>query len=177
MLVFVLVLVPAAARGGGFDFDHVQLATTGGDFLATERAGVPAWEWRAGAAYRYEDQPLMLARGTSREALVGARSLLEVAASVELGRWVGIGASLPFVLDARGSAVAPGAALGDLRIVPRVEIVRRPRVALALLGGLRAPTGDPARFAGEGGVGFEPRLPLTVTAGLFCGGVNARGRV
>lgn len=167
LLILVLLGSPAWA---GFEADHLQLATTAG-FLATEGAGpVRAWEWRTQAAYRFSDASLVLERGGRAVALVGARSFVEVSGSIELGRWVGLGVALPVLLDG-------GGALGDLRLVPRVELVQRKHFGLALLLSLRVPTGDPDKFAGEGGALFEPRVATQVTAGIVRIALNAGVRI
>lgn len=161
-LLFAVALGGASAHAAdsrSFDVDHLQLAISGSDFLATEGAGrVRPWGWRVGAAYRFVDLPLVEELGKSEVALIASRSLLEVSGAIQLGRYVGLSASLPVLLDATGSMVAPGAALGDLRLQPRVEILSRRRFGLAALFGLRLPTGATDRFLGEGDVVFEPRL-------------------
>jgi outer membrane protein OmpA-like peptidoglycan-associated protein len=149
----------AAAQSRAFDLDAVVPAITGGDFLATEGAGtITPWSSRVGVSYRYLDRPLTVDQGGRREALVTTRSVLEISGAVQLGRWAGVAVALPFLAETSGSDVESGAALGDLRLVPRVELLRARGVGLALLGGLRLPTGDTSRFLGEGMVVFEPRL-------------------
>jgi outer membrane protein OmpA-like peptidoglycan-associated protein len=138
--------------------------STGGDFLATEGAGpIAPWAFRVGASYRYLDRPLTVMHlDGRRDSLVATRSVVELSGGVQLGRWFGIALALPVLAETSGSGVDRGAALGDLRLVPRVELLRKHGVGLALLGGLRFPTGDPTRFFGEGMVVFEPRLALQV---------------
>jgi len=150
-----------AADARAFDLDAVQPAITGGDFVATEGAGpVVPWSTRVGVSYRYLDRPLTVELGGAREALVATRSVVEISGAVRLGRWFGVALALPILAESSGSDVASGAALGDLRVVPRVELVHARGVGLALLAGLRLPTGDSTRFLGEGMVVFEPRLAL-----------------
>jgi OmpA-OmpF porin, OOP family len=159
-LVALIGASASAQTSRSFDLDHLQLAVTGGDFLATEGAGrVRAWGWRAGATFRYSDVPLVLDRGNGdREALVQSRSIVEVSGAITFGRRVGLALALPVLLDSTGTDVRPGAALGDLRVIPRIELVRDGRFGLAALLGVRLPTGDTDRFLGEGMVLFEPRL-------------------
>jgi len=165
LIVYVLLLVGPAARAAdsrSFDIDHLQLALTGGDFLTTESAGrLFPWGWHAGAAYRFLDQPLLLRHADgSVETLVGARSMLEVSGAVDFTRWFAVGVALPVLLDQHGSAAPTGAALGDLRLVPRFDLLRRAHVGFATLLGLRVPTGATDRFVGEGMVVFEPRFAV-----------------
>jgi outer membrane protein OmpA-like peptidoglycan-associated protein len=170
----------AAAQSRAFDLDAVAPAITGGDFLATEGAGtITPWSSRVGVSYRYLDRPLTVEQGGRREALVTTRSVLEISGAVQLGRWAGVAIALPFLAETSGSGVESGAALGDLRLVPRVELLRARGVGLALLAGLRLPTGDTNRFLGEGMVVFEPRLAFQadVARRIVRLGVNVGARV
>src|SRR5262249_34955796 len=118
-----------------------------------------------------------LERGASRAAVLGARSLVEALGAVELGRWVGLGVSIPVLVDESGGDAGRGAAFGDLRLVPRVESLRDGRLGLAALFGLRVPTGDTSRFLGEGMVVFEPRVAAQLYAGMVRVGVNLGVRI
>lgn len=168
----------ASADGRSFDIEHLQLATGGGDFLATEGAGVVRpWEWRVGIAYRSSDSPLVVDDGTTSTKLIASRSLLDLDGSVELGKWFGIGADLPLAIDGAGGVVEQGAALGDLRLIPRFDLLRGEHLGLAALLGLRLPTGDTTRFLGEGMVVFEPRVAAQLTFGKLRLGLNVGVRV
>src|SRR5262249_49709532 len=75
-----------------------------------------------------------------------------------------------FWLVARPGVPQPGvkaAGIGDLRIVPRVALLSRPRfpVALAAIAELRVPTGDGQSFLGDPTVVFAPRLVTDVWLG------------
>lgn len=167
MIVLLGTLLPGLARSQSFDIDHLQLQTTGGDFLATESAGrMFPWQWRAGAAYSYADEPLTLVHpdGT-RDPLVGARSILELSGALAFTRRIALGLALPVLLDQSGSGVPGGAEIGDVRLVPRFDVVRRQHVAFALYAGLRLPTGATNRFLGEGMVVFEPRAAVEAYLG------------
>jgi outer membrane protein OmpA-like peptidoglycan-associated protein len=168
----------AWADGRSFDIEHLQLATGGGDFLATEGAGVVRpWEWRVGIAYRSSDSPLVVDDGATSTKLIASRSLLDLDGSVELGKWFGIGADLPLAIDGAGGVVEQGAALGDLRLIPRFDLFRGEHLGFAALLGLRLPTGDTTRFLGEGMVVFEPRVATQLTYGKLRLGLNVGVRI
>ena len=179
--IAVLLTVTAVASGQetrSFDLDHLQLQTSGGDFVATEGAGgALPWSYHADVTYRFSDAQLIHQVGSSETVLVGRRSLLDLTGGVQLGRWVGIGLDVPLLVDQSGLMVDNGAALGDLRLVPRVDLLHGPRFGLSLLGGLRLPTGTTERFLGEGGVVFEPRLAAEVRLGIVHVGLNVGARV
>jgi outer membrane protein OmpA-like peptidoglycan-associated protein len=173
-----LTAATAWADGRSFDIEHLQLATGGGDFLATEGAGqVRPWEWRVGIAYRSSDSPLVVDDGATSTRLIASRSLLDLNGSVELGRWFGIGADLPLAIDGAGGVVTQGAALGDLRLIPRFDFLRGEHLGLAALFGVRLPTGDTTRFLGEGMVVFEPRVAAQLTFGKVRAGFNVGVRI
>ncbi len=161
----------ALADSTAFAPDHLQLATGAGDFVATEGAGpIAPWTAQLMASFRWNDASLTVDRGTTTQTVVGARSFVDVVGGIELGRWAGIGLDLPVLLD-------QGGALGDLRIVPRVELLHRGPFGLAATLGLRVPTGDTSKFLGEGMVVFEPRVAAQVDAGWFHVGLNLGVRV
>ncbi len=161
----------AYANSTAFSPDHLQLATAPSDFVATEGASpVAPWTAHLMAAFRWNDTSLSLDRGAATQTVVGARSFLEVLGGIELGRWVGIGLALPVLLD-------EGGALGDLRLVPRVELVHRGPFGLVANLGLRVPTGNTSKFIGEGMVVFEPRIAAQVDTGWFHLGLNVGVRV
>jgi outer membrane protein OmpA-like peptidoglycan-associated protein len=173
-----LTTATAWADGRSFDIEHLQLATGGGDFLATEGAGqVRPWEWRVGIAYRSSESPLVVDDGGTSTRLIASRSLLDLNGSVELGRWFGIGADLPLAIDGAGGVVQQGAALGDLRLIPRFDLLRGEHLGLAALLGVRLPTGDTTRFLGEGMIVFEPRVAAQLTFGMLRVGFNVGVRI
>ena len=169
----------ACADDRSFDIDHLQLALTRSSFVATEGAAeIPKWDYRAAVAYHFIQSPLVLERTGERREVVQDRSTLEVQGAVQFGRWVGLGYAMPFVVADRGSSdVGHGAAVGDLRLVPRVEMLHRGRFGLAVLLGLKVPTGAHDRFVGEGMVVFEPRFAFQVKLGMFDLGTNVGIRI
>ena len=178
-LVFIGVALGANAfaESRAFDIDHLQVSTSGGEFLATEGAGrARPWEFRVATTFRYDDRPLRIT-GPGAQLLVSGRSLMDLVSSIQLGRYVGLAVDIPVLISQQGTAVTDQAALGDLRIVPRVDLVRRKRFGLTVLTGLRVPTGSTSQFLGEGGVVFEPRLASQLDLGMVHIGLNVGVRV
>ncbi len=172
-----LISASEARADKAFDLDHLQLSLLGGDFAGTESAGrIQPWFWRAGVAYRYSDAPLVLDQGNKIVPLIGARHILSVNGAIEFSKWVGLGVELPVLLAETG-AVSGGAALGDLRLQPRIEILRGQTIGLAALLGLRLPTGSTTRFLGEGNVVFEPRIAAEYYIKMFRIGANLGVRI
>ena len=169
----------ASADERSFDIEHLQLALTRSPFFATEGAGeVPRWDYRAAAAYRFAQAPLVLERPGERREAIQDRSVVEVQGALQIGRWVGLGLALPIVVADRGASdLEHGAALGDLRLQPRVELLHRGRFHLAGFGGLRVPTGARGRLVGEAMVVFEPRVAFQVHLGIVELGTNVGVRL
>lgn len=173
----LLTAAVAGADSSSFAVDHLQLSTGGGDFVATESAGhLRPWDWRVGVAYGYADRPLVLQTGSVRDVLISARSTMELNGAVELGRYFGIGVSLPAIVDQRGSAIVDHAVLGDLRLAPRFDLARG-RLGLSVIAEVRLPTGAVSQFFGEGMAIFEPRLAAEVSLGMVRLGANLGVRV
>lgn len=169
----------ALAESKSFDIDHMQLALTRSTFIATEGGDAPPrWDYRIAVAYGFIQSPLVLERDGQRIEIISSRSTIALQGAVQFGRWVGLGLELPLVLGDSGSPdVTHGAALGDLRLAPRVELLHRGRVGLAALLDLRVPTGARGRLIGEGMVVFEPRLALQVKLGKLDLGTNIGVRI
>jgi len=179
MTLAAVVTSGMAHADRSFDVEHLQLALHRSPFFATEGAGeIPRWDYRVGVVYRYVESPLVIQRPGELREVIATRSTIDVQGAVQFGRWVGLGVSMPVVIADRGSAdVAHGAAPGDLRISPRVEILHRGRFGLAAMLGLRAPTGAGDRFVGDGMVVFEPRVAFQVKLGMVELGTNLGVRI
>ena len=169
----------ASADSKSFDIDHTQLALTRSAFIATEGGAAPLrWDYRVAIAYGFIQSPLVLERDGQRIEVVSNRSTAQVQGAVQFGKWIGLGLALPLIVGDDGSQdVTHGAALGDLRLVPRVELVHRGRFGMAALLDLRLPTGARGRLVGEGMVVFEPRVALQVRLGMVDLGTNLGVRI
>lgn len=182
LLVTLLgVGTPLAAHAGdsrAFDVDHLQLAITSPEFLATEGAGpLRAWSFQVGAAWRYSTGALLADTPGGTHTLLESRSLLDVGGGVTLWRRFGLAAALPVLLQQSGEIVDGSAAIGDLRLVARVNAFEAGRVAGAVLLGLKLPTGDPTRLLGEGGPVFEPRFAAEWKSEVVRVGLNLGARL
>ena len=175
----LLSSIEASAESKSFDIDHMQLALTRSTFIATEGGAAPLrWDYRVAIAYGFVQSPLVLERNGHRIEVVSNRSTVQLQGAVQFGKWIGLGLALPLVVGDDGSEdVTHGAALGDLRLVPRVELVHRGRFGMAALLDLRVPTGARGRLIGEGMVVFEPRIALQVKLGMVDLGSNIGVRV
>lgn len=162
-----------------FDVDHLQLAVTSPEFLGLEGAGpMRSFSWQAQAAYRYTSAALVgdMFGGGSRM-LVDARSLLDVGGGVVAWRRYGLGASVPVLLTQSGDGMPVGAAIGDVRLVGRLNAFEAGGFGGAVLMAVRLPTGDGTRFLGGGGLIIEPRLATQWSGSRLRAGINLGVRV
>lgn len=102
-------------------------------------------------------------------ALVKGRFSAEVGAAVSLGGWFQLAASLPTVLHQRADDAVLGVAsvptlsasgIGDLRILPKLRILkqRRQGISLALRSGFILPTASAGGYFGDDSLAFHPEL-------------------
>lgn len=102
--------------------------------------------------------------------LISQQLVLEPSVAIGLFDIFQLGLTLPAIVHQQGDAFAEveadgfsSASLGDLRIVPKVQILDREKFAgfgLALLGVIALPTGDEDSYASDGSPRGEPRLVL-----------------
>jgi outer membrane protein OmpA-like peptidoglycan-associated protein len=118
------------------------------------------------------------------EPIIGQQLTLDLVASAGVWERVDLSMALPVVLVQKGPARAllagvelAGAGVGDLRITPRITLLRQRSygIGLAVIPELTFPTGDERRFLGNGDLSFRPRvvadmplvlLPVRLIAGL-----------
>ncbi len=117
----------------------------------------------------FADDVLQIVEGDNVTArLIDERLVLEPAVAIGLFDFFQLGVTIPAIVyqtgdafDGVASSTLKSAALGDLRIVPKAQILR-PDVAagfgIGLLVPIGVPTGDQDSFASDGGVRAEPRL-------------------
>lgn len=153
-----------------FPVERFHLSTDRNGLLGVEWAGLrtpKSWEvslWLGGA-----DDPLVVYRGSgsNRERvgeLVGMRFGGELAASYAFNTWLQLSVSIPLVIYQTRDANLAGAAmplesiggvgLGDIRIAPKVALLRQGRhgLNLSLLGELGVPSGAGTDYRGDDGV-------------------------
>ncbi len=112
----------------------------------------------------YGHRPLV-ERGDSEHverALVGHLTSLNALAVIGVYEQIEVGVDLPLHL-VLGDA-DEGAALGDIRVLPKVLLVREGKTAVAIAVPISLPTGDSDLFVGEGQVTLNPKLVLQVDA-------------
>jgi outer membrane protein OmpA-like peptidoglycan-associated protein len=122
------------------------------------------------------DDPLVVHDNTSGErvaSLVGTRVAGALVASIGLADRYALGIELPLVLHQDGDEMAIGApaslagfGAGDLRLVPKMALLRRD-IDLAFALALSLPTASSTSYLGEAGVTVAPTLLLTRTFSRF----------
>ncbi len=163
------------ASAQGFDLQQFSpMPNLSGDLFSTASADVaPHLEWSAIALFNYSKNPLvrMNADNTRAEALVSDHATAHLLFSLGLWDRVDLGIDIPLTVWQQGSSVPgglvaledAGAGIGDLRLVPKVQLLssRTTRssngAALALLVDMYVPTGDSSRLQG-GDFRIGPRL-------------------
>jgi len=121
-----------------------------------------------GLLLHYEVDPYSLSNdaGDIVVRLIESRVTTEVWAALGLFDILEIGLVMPVILAQSGEDLSvvgltgsvDGAALRDLRIVPKLQIFRFNGFGIGLLGQIFVPTGDPSQFASDGGIRGQVRL-------------------
>jgi uncharacterized protein (TIGR03382 family) len=171
--------------------------------LSTDAQGLFDVEWaESGGAGSFSvglwvgaaHDPLVVYRETGDDrdvqgSLVESRVGAQLVGSFGVTGWLALGLEMPLVLyqdrDAT-QAVAPmglgelqGTGLGDLRVVPKLTLLRQDRhgIGLAVIPAVTFPTSteDDAYF-GDDGVSFAPEAALSRRFGAFRLGLNAGAR-
>lgn len=146
-----------------------------------------ALEFVPSVSLNHGERPLVERDASDREVavVIGHLTTVDLTLAVGLTDRLEVAAALPFHLaygeglDARGGE---GAALGDLRLLPKVRLIGRSRrtpddrdegFGLSLSAPLTLGTGAEDRYLGEGQATVEPR----VAASWFGGGLGVAGNV
>lgn len=164
--VLVVAAAGGAARAEG-DLRRFQAPLVPTGLLATSESEVlfPD-QYTVGLTLDYARNPLVwrYADG-SYTPIIGQQLNLEVAAAVGLMPLVDIAVALPLSIMQRGSPDAGlgdlrGAAIGDLRLAPRVALLpeRVYGLGVTAVAEVIAPTGDATTFRGERGWALRPAL-------------------
>jgi OmpA-OmpF porin, OOP family len=143
------------------DAERLKPAVTHDGWVNAEGSGVrhPDDPWEFGASSSYAHHPLIIARdGALVEPLVAGRAALDLLGSVSFSERFALGLGLP-VFAQHGDA-ASGVGIGDLRIVPKLELAddREDGVGLALAAEVRAPTHAGDFAGGADSFSFIPKL-------------------
>ena len=136
---------------------------------------VPHNQPTGGLFLHYVDDPLVQREAEGDEAVVAAiidsQLKAEFWAGIDLLGWLDVGLVLPVILTQSGESLGSlfsedtvsGAALSDLRLVPKVQLLDAEDffgLGLAVLPTVILPTGDSDSFNSDGKLKFEPRLAL-----------------
>ncbi len=176
-LCLVAMASTASAQSDRFSvqqFDPQPSQHTNLFHIATPEV-LDAWRWEVGLVVNYADDPLVLreANGDRFADIVPNQLTTDINLALGIAGFLEIGVTVPLiVLQDESEAGVPatsaaegGFGLGDVRIVPAVEIINMDTeeepggFSLGLLVDLHLPTGDATQY--QGGVfTLEPRLLL-----------------
>ncbi|GAB4525671.1 MAG: hypothetical protein Tsb0020_43620 [Haliangiales bacterium] len=168
---WTLASTPAAAQSDEADvpLDRFHLSMDAEGILDVEWAEVaPHLTWDLALWFDFADDPLVLYRegGDDRiGSLVSSRLTANVMGSIGLWDRVQVGVALPIVLLQSGESLAElmspepsGFGIGDLRLMPKVKVLERAGVHLAVMPTLIVPTGTADAFGSEAGLAFAPEV-------------------
>jgi outer membrane protein OmpA-like peptidoglycan-associated protein len=177
VLFSLLALLSARELHAQVDAERFKPAVTHDGWVNTEGSAVrhPDDAWELGAWLNYARHPLIIADDDGLVTpLVAGRASLDLLGSVSFSRRFALGLGLPVFVQ-HGDA-ASGAGIGDVRLVPKLELVndRDDGLGMALAAELRAPThgGD---FSG-GARSFSV-FPKVILDHRFRGGVRIGANV
>lgn len=171
LAVAVPVLAQAQSNSTAIDIQQFKAAPGASSLLNTHDAEVLApGAWTAGFYVTYTDDPLILVdavTGERHQRLVDSQTSMELTAAMGLFERVELGLSVPVSLQTfqQHPTVGPrspgrfGAGFGDLRLVPRFQLLGAPRgFQLAAAVPVVLPTAEGSDFRGARGLGLQPRL-------------------
>jgi len=160
-----IVVVSATAHAQELDTERFKPAVTSDGWVNAEGSGIHPTEdpFEFGIYANYARNTLVGvdAAGNITNHYVSGRLGFDVLASITLARPVALGIDVPFYVAQSGDANPSSAGLGDIRVVPKFQILDdvRHHVGLAIIAEIRAPshTGDFAGGARYSPV-FVPRI-------------------
>jgi OOP family OmpA-OmpF porin len=153
-----------------FAVERLRLAPREGILGVEPGTVLPHLGWEAGVWFGYARDPLVIVRSADDRqvgTLVQDRVGGAVSGTLGLGGRGAISIEVPFVLSQRHgpgplSGAVPGlrsAGLGAVRVVPRLQLLRADHgLDLAVLVGLRLPTGPRDSYISGPGVEVEPEI-------------------
>ncbi|WP_428269633.1 OmpA family protein, partial [Haliangium sp.] len=191
----VLATVPAARAQSNdiatFPVERFHLAMDRDGLLGTEWAAVPGHlSWDLALTFGAINEPLVLYREPSGDrvgSLVANRITLGLVGSVALWDRIQLGLELPVIVSQSEDPIAEtttpalgGAGVGDLRIAPKVQLLRADSsgVDLAVLPVVTIPTASGEDYRGEDGVSFAPQVAVGRALGALrlAAGLGYRAR-
>lgn len=160
------VLLATASSQAQVDAQRFKPALTHDGWVGAEGSAVrhPDDRWDLGLWLNYGYQPLIVADadGNLSRSFVGGRLGFDAVVSASLTRHFAIGAALPLFVLQSGDANPSGAGIGDLRLVPKLELLSdlQSGVGLALLAEVRLPTHSGDFSGGQREVELVPKVAL-----------------
>ncbi|HET9626161.1 MAG TPA: OmpA family protein [Kofleriaceae bacterium] len=162
----------ATARADGLDGERFVPSVGAEATITAEHPAVPSpWGWGVGLFLNFADDPIVLRNGNGDVVAHPLNTALttDFVASVGLFGWAELGIGLPLHLVYDGDLYTAGTArldanagLGDLRLVPKIALLRKGNldrhVMLSIAAPLTLPTGDDEAVRGAGGVTVQPEL-------------------
>ncbi len=159
-----------------FPLDRMRISTDSHGILDVEsaRAGQPG-DWSLLFWGEWVNDPLVVRMGEQRlGSLVGERMDINLGGSYTIFSWLRVGADLPIVLHQTRDQTIQGvgtlsklqsAGVGDLRIVPKIQLLRQDQVGfeLALLGTISIPTGKSSAYLDEAQPTWVPGVAVSRT--------------
>jgi outer membrane protein OmpA-like peptidoglycan-associated protein len=171
----VVAIAAGSARADGLDAERFVPAVGTEASFSFEHPGVPFHlGWGLGLFFDLADDPVVERQDDEVLSRPLERAVsADLLASIGLFGWSEIGVHLPLQLVYDGDDYAAGGAMlsadggvGDLRLVPKVVLLRTGSAARHFLLGLSMPltfpTGDGEALRGADGVTAEPRLGLAM---------------
>jgi outer membrane protein OmpA-like peptidoglycan-associated protein len=185
----LLGLASVPAQGQTFDVETFRPATSTRSAFSQDLADVLRHgELNAGLVLDYAHAPLVLRDLGTNQVLPGGQVISgrlagHVVGAIGLANVVEIGVRVPIVLYQHGSpdVLRAGASLGttvpgDVSLGARIALLGRPGrdgFKVAVAAELDLPTGSTDDFAGDGGLGFRPRLVAGLDRGALQLALNA----
>ncbi|MCK5797662.1 MAG: OmpA family protein [Deltaproteobacteria bacterium] len=184
----VVALVAMAASAGAqtpgssiqFSAHNFRPAPSSTGYYVTENGTLqPHLHPSAQLWFNYAHRPVQIvddAKNSHIGDVVGWRVNMDFMASIAFWSRLEIGFALPVALAQGSDSLALlnrpigeslSAALGDLRVVPKVRIATGGPATLSLALNVSFPTGDPASLMGEDGFTFAPRVILSFDTPYF----------
>ncbi|QRN97239.1 OmpA family protein [Archangium violaceum] len=163
--------LPAQAQlSTAIDAQQFKPAPGQSDVLGLHGAGVPGHlRWRAGLFINYADDPLLVinpATDARIRRLVDQQLGFDLIGAIGLGERFEVGFTLPIALQQNVLGISPtgtresawGGGFGDLRLIPKAQLLKTGGLRLALAVPVILPTGGSGDFRGQSGVGVQPRV-------------------
>jgi OmpA-OmpF porin, OOP family len=164
-VLLVGLSVPGLAHAQ-VDAQRFKPALTHDGWVNAEGTAVrhPDDRWDLALWLNYAHNPLVVADGNGdlSRSFVGGRLGFDAVLSASLTRRLALGVALPLFVLQSGDADPSGAGIGDLRVVPKLELLsdQRHGVGLALLAELRLPTHSGDFSGGKRSVEVVPKVAL-----------------